>query len=105
MLQRHAFGTDYMLDVVFRLREIIVRYEFLTAHLLDPDQTPFRPYVLGGGEALRIYLQRVEADVMRRALKQTGGNLVTAAKLANTSYRRQFNRPAKCTRIEVDDES
>lgn len=65
------------------------RYEFLVDHLLA-DQSAVRPFQLGGDELLVSYLRRLEDDIVRQALAQTGGKRVEAMKLARTSYRRQF---------------
>lgn len=102
----HDVGADYLLHCVVRLTEIVKWYQSLTEHLLsDPLVSGVRPFVLGGDEPLQIYLQRVEAEVMRQALEQTRGNQLAAAKLARTNYRRQFNRPPGCARVPVPDAS
>lgn len=87
----HVFDADYLLDCVMRLVEIVRRYEFVIEHLLS-DEAAVRPFALGGDEFLASYLRRVEDDIVRRALAQTGGRRVEAMKLARTSYRRQFER-------------
>ena len=91
MLRRHDFDIDYMLDVVFRLREIIERYQFLMAHVrTQPGGLP--PYEFGGPESLPRYVRRMESALMEEAIALADGDHTAAAKLVGSPYLNHFQR-------------
>lgn len=88
MLRRHTFGADRNIDYIIALVDLVRRYEFLVAGLLE--QPSLRPFDYGGDESLGEYLHAIEGDIMREALARSGGNRTAAAKLTQTSRRRQY---------------